>query len=235
MFLSGTILRQIAQSTPALTRPARRRDSEKLGFWPALPRWQCCPQANQGGPASCWSLLGRGGRPGRYLGPATRRAASAAGAATGSGRVPTRWPLTLARSARMFAERAARLATMSVRARSPSACPVRGRRDGQAPAQSQARGRASDCAWTVLGHGSPGRPARCQAAAQRTRCDTRVTTAATGRGSSGSVGLARAVSLRPAAASDDEQGLADRGPGLERGVGVGGCRQREQVRPGRSG
>jgi hypothetical protein len=32
MFLSGTILRQIAQPTPALTRPTRRWASEKVGF-----------------------------------------------------------------------------------------------------------------------------------------------------------------------------------------------------------
>jgi len=41
MFLTGTILRQIAQSTPALTRPARRPDFEKMGYRAVLSRRQC--------------------------------------------------------------------------------------------------------------------------------------------------------------------------------------------------
>jgi hypothetical protein len=38
MFLSGTILRQIAQPTPALTRPARRPVLEKERYQHVLSR-----------------------------------------------------------------------------------------------------------------------------------------------------------------------------------------------------
>ncbi len=179
MFLSGTILRQIAHPSPALTRPARRSDLEKLGFRPAMRRHQCCPEASQDCPVSGRPDLCQPGQPGRFRATTTRQAASAAPVMTGQGRARARRPLTQMRSrSRTVLARTVLARTVLARTvltRPVLTRPVRGRRDGQHSAQTQARGRATDCAWAVLRHGSPGRPARCQAAAQRMRCDVRVT------------------------------------------------------------
>jgi hypothetical protein len=209
MFLSGTILRQIAHATPALTRPARRRDLEKIRFRLRC-QWrhgrQCCPEASPGGQASCSRLPHRVGRRRRCPATTIRQAASAAVPPTGLGCVPlwcprTGWPpaflprstamrdpqfarpaaARLPHLARAGAARPACLAATAVLVRRALARPVRGRRDGQARAQDRVR--ASDCAWAVLGRGSPGGPACCQPAADQTPCDRRVTTgSAFGRG-----------------------------------------------------
>ena len=192
MFLSGTILRQIAHATPALTRPARRRDLEKIGFRLRC-QWrqgrQCCPEASPGGPASCPRFADRVERPRRCPATTIRQAASAAVPPSGLERVPLWCPRTAgppafppsSTAARPPAVRPACPAAKAVHVRRAPARPVRGRRDRQARAQD--RGRASDCAWAVLGRGSPGGPACCQPAADQRPCDLRVTTGrAFGRG-----------------------------------------------------
>jgi hypothetical protein len=174
MFLSGTILRQIAHATPALTRPARRRDLKKARFRLAFLRclWrrsrQCCPEASPGGLARCSRFPDRMVRLGRRPLTTIHQAASAGAAATVTGRVPAERALMPARSVDLAS-------VWAVHGETPPARPMRGRRDGQARMPAQDRGRASDCAWAVLGRGSPGGPVGYQRTAQQTPCDLRVT------------------------------------------------------------
>jgi hypothetical protein len=149
MFLSGTILRQIAQPTPALTRPTRRPVLEKMRRQLVMARCRLDQEASRSAPA-IWlpnrRELNRAAYPVVAQPPAASFPAvcfpAAHSLATHSRATPT--------------PRAARAADGTI----GLAGPVRGRGYGPTPAWDHAHGFGSDQASGFLGHGSPGRPAR---------------------------------------------------------------------------
>ena len=139
MFLTGTILRQIAHPPPALTRPTRRSDLENPDFRRAMPRYQSCPQASQGRPASCSAAAGLIGRPDRRLPTRTRLATRTLLPTTTRLATRTRLATTTRRAASAAPGPRTR---PPMRAWTEPGRPVRGRRDGQGPALARAQGSA---------------------------------------------------------------------------------------------
>ena len=209
MFLSGTILRQIAHATPALTRPARRRDLEKIGFRLRC-QWrqgrQCCPEASPGGPASSLAACGPRGassslpgdhdssggqcsRPADRAGPRPTLVPADRGAASLSAAVH-RCPTSSSSAARRCAASSSGAACRGAACMSSCrgrACPTGTGPPGAGKARWAGAGSRSrscqrlrmGCPWSRL----TGRTGSLSAAADQTPCDLRVTAGcAFGRG-----------------------------------------------------
>jgi hypothetical protein len=164
MFLSGTILRQIAQPTPALTRPTRRPVLEKMRLQLVMAGFRLDQEASRSAPAVHLQNRRDTNQAGHPLVPRARLAPFPGAHSPAIHSLATCFPATVT-------PRAARAAVLAIE----PAGPVRGRRDGLTPAWDHAHGpgsgQASGSSVTAHRAGLPG----SRRAAHQMPCDLSVT------------------------------------------------------------
>jgi hypothetical protein len=168
MFLSGTILRQIAQPTPALTRPTRRPVLEKMRLQHVMARCRHDQEASRSVPAI---RLPNRCEPNRAAYPLVAQPPAASFRAAC-------FPAAHSLATHSLATPTPRAATAADGTIGPAG-PVRGRRDGPTSAWDHARVLGSDQASgsSVTAH-QAGRPGS-RRAAHYMGCDLCVTAKAT--------------------------------------------------------